>query len=124
VNIINLSEHAMDRRSRRIVRTTVLGAASAAASRVRELLTAAEHRPLVIGAPEVVVDVVVVDAVGFGAHAAAIPADGLQLALAQPLQALGRLRRQVRLHRRAGETMLVKRSMIHACSTCSLICKQ
>jgi hypothetical protein len=87
---------------RRIVRTTVLGAASAAASRVRELLTAAEHRPLVIGASEVVVDVVVVDAVGFGAHAAAIPADGLQLALAQPLQALGRLRRQVRLHRRAG----------------------
>ena len=76
------------------------GAAGAAAPRVGVCGGAAEHRPdviLLVGVAEIVVVVVVVDALPVLALPSAVPSQAPQLLLPQQLQCLRRLVRQVAL---------------------------
>jgi hypothetical protein len=87
------------------------GAAGAAPAWVGVLVAAAEHGAVVGGVPvgvaEVVVHVVVVDALEGPALAVPVAAQRLELLLPQLLQALWRLRRQERLHANTGSKTAV-----------------
>lgn len=78
------------------------GAAGPAPARVREPLAAAEDGTLVgrvlVRVTQVVVDIVVVDALEWLALAVPVAAQRLQVLLPQILEPLGRVRWQVRLH--------------------------